>query len=854
MTDDESDIENMDIVADYEDNPDSSGVGYMSPPLSRLTSESDLNYSIYRLTVALCDPLQQPPDNDKQVLSLDFLADILIPLSYHEVSQKPHFLFETSSVHLIKFTLSTIYFRLYCALQETLNTDDELKLRHVDNSPDHWFENLHYWVPSKEVQSRPRQFKVYYSMSCLLLVAIYKLFAPESPKEPYNLTKNPYLFHLVRSWKCHTNVILLALEIDRRIELQNEEEDSDENQTPEIIYNVLEGSSAVRSVLAWILNQNPSVDIPDTNSDLETIEDPDVDWSYDIKELPLLEFVLPLSRRRANCGALRVDMRLIVIALIIIRSGSHVVSTSNQSSKPPVSYSYRKQAQQDAISSVGDLLVDLEYDDRFDEDIRYVFEFELDGFQDEDEKQGIDDSQLEPVAIGDNMEYTPAFLEVIKSFESATEEDKRKYIFDDVTELGYYLKFVILKTSSSSKAQDSPWDQVLLNSIAYAKHAASETHFYLYPGIVLGFLKMPASIEDIEECRKKNLFLLPISPITNFELFLKNNTQLARSVLDELMMFPYTRSKTLNLLSKEQNLNPLMIDYVYELVSGLRGRQEHSAYTFSRLGGKVILDEREIQLFLHNFLTRCSEYFAAVDGFEDLDGNRVILPESVAKKTMSLLCLMINRLVAQGIIALGSDGPFTFNTELRGLLIGWIGRVKEARTLYFEISSALYDDARDGIREQANGFEDETREKVEEPPTKARNYGISESTMAKIESWESSAETVAIVNTSKAIRDEFDNYVGRLKEYIASIVWVSEVRSSIPADIVAGDLRFYLDNFNVLCKVDYFAGAMFEVFESCVSSEPRLGESEFSEAFINGETEFKDGKKKKKKKKSKKKK
>ena len=54
--------------------------------------------------------------------------------------------------------------------------------------------------------------------------------------------------------------------------------------------------------------------------------------------------------------------------------------------------------------------------------------------------------------------------------------------------------------------------------------------------------------------------------------------------------------------------------------------------------------------------------------------------------------------------------------------------------------------------------------------------------------------------------------------------------------------------------MDYFAGAMFEVFESCVSSEPRLGESEFSEAFINGETEFKDGKKKKKKKKSKKKK
>jgi hypothetical protein len=854
MTDDDSDIENMDIVADYEDHPDPAGVAYMSPPLSRWTLESDLNHIIYRLTLGLCDPLQQPPDNDKQVLSLDFLADVLIPLSYHKVSQMPNFPSKHGNVHFIKFTLSTLYFRLYCALQETLNTNDELKLRHVDNSPDHWFDNLHYWVPSKEVQLRPHQFKVYYSMSCLLLVAIYKLFAPELPQEPYNLTKNPYLFHLVKSWKCHTNVILLALEIDRRIELQNEEEDSDENQTPEIIYNVLEGSSAVRSVLAWVLNQNPSVDIPDTNLDLETIEDPDVDWSFDIKEIPLLEYVLPLSRHRANCGALRVDMRLIVIGLILIRSGSHVVSASAPSSKPAVPYSYRKQAQQDAVRSVGDLLVDLEYDDRFDEDIRYVFEYELDGFQDEDEKKILDEAELEPVAIGDNMDYTPEYLEVIKSFEAATQEDKRKYIFDDVTELGYYLKFVILKTPPSSKTQELQWGQVLLNSIAYAKHASSETHYYLYPGIVLGFLKMPASIEDIEECRKKNLFLLPISPITNFELFLKNNTQLARSVLDELMMFPYTRSKTLHFLSKDQNLNPLMIDYVYELVSGLRGRQEHSAYTFSRLGGKVILDEREVQLFLHNFLTRCNEYFAAVDGFEDPDGNRVILPESVAKKTMLLLCLMINRLVAQGIITLGSDGPGTFNTELRGLLIGWIGKVKEARTLYFEISSALYDDARDGIREQANGFDEEPGEKVDEISTKARNYGISEATMAKIESWESSAETVAIMNTSKAMRDEFDNYVGRLKEYITSIVSGSEVRSNIPADIVAGDLRFYLDNFNVLCKVDYFAGAMFEVVESCVRSEPRLWENEFSEAFINGETEFKDGKKKKKKKKSKKKK
>lgn len=846
MTDDEHELEYHDLEADeIATNAYNTHTESLPPYLDQFAKENPLQESIYLIAHALCDPLQQPPDNEQQILSLDFLADILIPLSYSKVSQESAFNLESeNTVHFVKFTLSTYYFRLYCALQETLNAHDELKLRHVDNSSDLWIGNLHHWVPSKEVQMRPHEFKVYYSMSCLLLVAVYKLFAPLSQSDSYNLSRNPYLFHLVKSWKCHTNIVLLALEIDRRIEYQNEQEDSDEQQTPEIVYNVLEGSSAIRTVLAWILNQNPSVDCPDNNLSFELVDDDIVlDLTIDIKEISLLEFVLPLSRNKVNGGALRVDMRLIVIALLIIKHGSKVYSQTNPSREPNEEYESRKKAQMEVITAIPDLLVDLEYDDRFDEDIRYIFEYELEDSQNGDVETVEDvNPPIEEVPLGDDLNYTPKVRELITNFQTATGEDKKKYIFEDVTDLGFVLKCMVLGVQKSdSSERNELQSQILLNSIAYARQADEESNHFLYPGMVFGFLKLPAPIEDIKECLKKNLFLLPIFPITNFELFLKNNTQLARNVLDELMLHTYTRRKTLKFLASELNLNPLIIDYLFELLSGLRG--------------KVILSDKEAKLFLHTFLSHCGDFFAAVDGIEDADGNRVILPESVAKKNMLLLCLMINRLIVQGIIKLGSEESRTYNTELRELLIGWIGKVKEARTLYFEISSALYDDAKEVVRERSNKEDPASDEKSKPEETQVREYGISEATMDQIDKCETSAEFTSLLQESLDIKAEFDEYIERFKFYILSMISVSNsLVIHIPPAIAVGDLQFFLDNFNSLSKVEYFASVLFEVFEMALEPETKLAENEFSEAFINGEAGFKEEKKKKKKKKNKKKK
>lgn len=814
--------------------------------------ESDTMTTILRLTMALCDPMEQPSDNDTQILSLDFLADVYILLSYHVVAQRPEVkqVLETT-VQNIKFTLSTYFMRIYFAIQKSLQAYDEHKLATIDNSEDKWWDNMYMWMPPMGME--PRLLKTIYAMSCLLLIATYKLFAPEHyPSEAYELVKNPWLVAFIRSWKCHTSIILLALEIDRRIEQQNEEEDTDENQTPEILFNALEGSSAIRCVLAWILNQEPTTFVPDTNIDLTRIHEVDphlTDSSIDITGVSLLDFVRPTSRHRVDGGALRTDLRLLVIAQAILRSCSTVTLTSAPLEKPDNPKSHSK-AQQDSILATADLLVDLEYDDRFDEDIRYVFDYELEGSDDEfsdarsngEELLGESEASNEEVAIGENSQYTDEYQAKVNNNQTANEGDTPSFLLSDIMTLGANLKFFTVGNPASKDNSDRKWGQKLLDSIAYAKIAPQSSQFHYFPSIILGYLMLPASIEDIEECRQKNMFLLPIATITYFELLLKSNTQLTRSICDELMMFSDTREKLLLCLAYQQNLNPLMIDYAYELVSGLRGRPEHSAYKFSRKGGRVILTEDEVNNFLHGFFLRSMDYFYAVEGIPDDSDNKVVLPETVAKKNMLLVCLMMDRLISQGVISLDTNAPNCFNGPLRLLLVAWIGKVKEARELFFRINSAMYDLSKDDIRGQAGPSEPDD-EKLEEP-----RYGVSDNVMKQMAGFKTTSEMIAVSSLKPHILAPFAAYARRLQTYMPVLFSRTQPPTLETAPEIVGDLRFFFNNMNQLANVSVFVSSLFEAYDS--NTRPEKSAEDSTENICDLESH----KKKKKKKKSKKKK
>ena len=105
-------------------------------------------------------------------------------------------------------------------------------------------------------------------------------------------------------------------------------------------------------------------------------------------------------------------------------------------------------------------------------------------------------------------------------------------------------------------------------------------------------------------------------------------------------------------------------------------------------------------MLLHEFLTNSGIYLSATDGIEIDNGYKVVLSESIAKKYMTLICLMINQLINIGIINLdrnsasdkseGEEDIHDYSTDLQVLLIQWIGKLPEARELFFKIKKANY--------------------------------------------------------------------------------------------------------------------------------------------------------------------
>lgn len=209
---------------------------------------------VFDTVVSLCDPFTQPEETEDYVLSVSCISDLLISILYSFYMESEGS--KELEISSIKFDISTKFFTLLRLIHDFLNASDELKLRFVDNSEEKWKTTLSEWTPKGSISNDELNLKLLYSMACVLIMSIQKMYAPSTGAS--NLAMNPYLQYLINLWKCHTNIILLGLEIDRRIEFNNQE-NNEEEETPSIILQVLKGSSSVRCVLAWIINQNPSL-------------------------------------------------------------------------------------------------------------------------------------------------------------------------------------------------------------------------------------------------------------------------------------------------------------------------------------------------------------------------------------------------------------------------------------------------------------------------------------------------------------------------------------------------------------------------------------------------------------------
>lgn len=882
----------------------------------------------FNTVATLCDPFTQPEEGEGTILSLDCLADVLIALSYtffteQSTEDEPEAL-KNPDIRSVKFALSIQFFKLLRCIQLLLNADNEIKLRYVKNSEDDWYQNLPEWTPIESLANDEFALKLCYSMSCVLLFAICKLFKPEDENEEYNLSLNPYLQYFIKLWKCHTNIILLGLEIDRRLEIEQVE-------CPLIVSQTLRGSSSVRYVLAWTLNQNPSLlafygfDEADADS-AKNLEDA----NHDIKCESLLSFIQPMSRKKVNGGALLIDMRLVIIALLIINSGISFTANTNILKNLTEIASQRIKNQAEPIAELGDLLIDLEYDDQFDEDIRYIFECEFEDLEDQwldvadeeekgklpekivpvngkDQKEGNDGlpsavrakndiefdefgNDWRDLPRGNNAFFESWFLNMADSFEKLPEKEKGQsddflYSWDELKESFDFLSTTSIENDSEAEQKIG---QVLINTISKAikdevESISDENKSTITPDRIYLYFCDMASEEAIQATQNNNKLIVPIFKITNFELLLHNNSKLARCLMDEMLMCNGYRRVLIWFITHYINLSTLLIDYVFELLVAYRGdKTKQAPYKLTRQGNKVELSEVEKLMLLHEFLTNSSIYLSATEGIEIDNGYKVVLSESIAKKHMTLICLMINQLINVGVINLDktsnnndsaeNEDIHDYSNDLQVLLIQWVGKLPEARELFFKVKKTNYVDGYEHPIES-----DIPKDSADKPVI---DHGHNKKELSELVMKFSKLSGNQIIddleqNTSHI--STISTFASQLEKHIKTVIaaqlhevhLISKDMISTDLNQMFNDFNFFLQNFNTFCKIDYFAESLFSKFENLAATGhlkektlPLIEEfdSEFNDLFLNGEGKFNttkdesEGKSKKKNKKKKKKK
>ncbi|KAK6457582.1 uncharacterized protein RJT20DRAFT_125362 [Scheffersomyces xylosifermentans] len=935
------------------------------------TEDPELTF-VFTTVASLCDPFTQPEESEQTILSVDCVSDLVIALTYSRFietngtnsdgngssavpTDSPPTTASNSvptAVHppnpssnaskasaapidiaSIKFELSMQYFTIIRHIHRVLNAEDELELRYVNNDEQHYAENLHTWTPSEALQNEDFNLKLVYAVACVLLLAIYKLFKP--PTGDYNLTVNPYLHYFLKLWKCHTNIILLGLEIDRRIEFRNHNEDLEE-VTPEVIKQTLKGSSSIRYILAWIINQNPS-------SLYEEEQDHSPEEENDIENETLLNFIQPLARKKVNGGSLSIDMRLVIIALLILNSGISFTAGQYQLSDKPSSSSdeaSRRLNQSKKITEIGDILIDLEYDDRFDEDIRYIFEYEYedseadwsdiseeeieksngetditevtdeaaDNATSKEDKEASDVSRAirstdeagdiefdekgrdwRDLPRGENEKFSDWFLVKVNEFEKLANKGDSDYFFATWEELEDTFDFLSTNTIEGDNEAEKRIGQVVINTISNAirievdKKNGNES---ITPDKIYQYWSSSASDEAIRITQENNKLIVPIFNITKFELMLHNNSKLSRCLMDEMLMCKGYRRVLIWFMTHNLNLSALLIDYVFELLAGLRANKtRQEPYLFTRQGDKLVFSEVEQSMLLHEFLTNSSVYLSATEGIEIEDGYKVVLAESIAKKYMTLLCLMVNQLINLNIINLSAnsnseskndDDIQDYKNELQVLLINWVGKLPEARQLFFKIKNSNYESTTEG---KDNLIDESLKYRYNEKEQLALFEKYATLTTAEIsEDLENNDHNLLIV----------DDFTHRIETHLHAILGAnsgSTAQKSIqPTNLqqLTEDFRFFFNHFNTLCKIEYVAESLFEEFENIISTGSTDGvapvgvtsgtnggpkqdfsEAEFNSEFLNGEGKFDSAngvvtskstkKKNKKKKKSKKK-
>lgn len=646
--------------------------------LLRLRNYDQDNDSVSKLFITIAtivDPMTQPMESDTHVLSLSLISDLIIGLSYDKDSIVP------------VFSLSSNLFKIIESSINVLNCSDEVKLRSLNNSDIKvdWRMKLSEWTPPQSL--RESDINLIYMINCACIFTIYKLYQRENK----DVCLNPFLGYFLKLWKIFTNLVLLGLEIDRRIE-------SDPAvTTPSIVKLVIRGSSAIRYVLASILN------------------DEIYNRYHDFFHVNIMHFLSPFARELGS-GCLNADVRWYVGAMLALGSD---------------------------LNEVVETLIDLEPNDRYDEDVKYMFDYEYENFHYEEMFQDEEDEYDEEFKNGGSIVYEDEeghLHRVVRKRCDCTffidegnnwanqDEDGQEPPFDEfrnqqIKDFGTQKAPTAVRSdeklefdefgrdwrdiprggniffNTEVKLDDSTclsWDELsdafdrLSQGPMNDKEWAQKVIFTIARAVKMEFEQdinksVMGKKEESEDSITPDKIYEKWSHDWVFEEILIYNQNVAYAMLDEMMMAHGYRRVIIWFIT-HLPLSFQLLVYIYELLTGTRGENTEKTYKFSRQGS-LELSEIEKSMVLHEFLNTCFIDLSKHTGSENIEDEN---PEFQNAgdfqrniKMIRMICLLIDKLTDSGKIELEE-----YRLEITALFINWIGHVSDARRIFFSLNKS----------------------------------------------------------------------------------------------------------------------------------------------------------------------
>lgn len=310
-------------------------------------------HKLFITLATLSDPYTQPSStgkNNEMILSADLLSDLIISLNFKDYIELNK---GNNVINLPSFDMAYDLSRIIEKIMVILNADNENTLTYINNDAENWEKELPKWLPHNafssivNIASDFHHMMLLYTISTVSLLIIQKLYRSQG-----NICLNPFLSLYLQLWKNHTKIIYLGIEIDRR------DEEEGFPGYPEVIRYMIKGSSAIRSMIALILND-----------DFER-------RLHDLRHESLINFMRPWGRKFTN-GSITRDVRIFIAALLALGS---------------------------ELDNVTELLFNFDPEDRYDEDIEYMFEMELQDMENTSDKDKIEflDAGGEDEAIRDD--------------------------------------------------------------------------------------------------------------------------------------------------------------------------------------------------------------------------------------------------------------------------------------------------------------------------------------------------------------------------------------------------------------------------------------------------------------------